>query len=130
MNKKIQRFKKKPNKSVRYNNFKYETQNITFGHKIDEFSIIYCQDWFCDPSPEYYGKDFILWDKIPQKYLKVPKHVGDYTYWMGWLTFKDTNKCLYRDDAMCGGEEKWIWREGNRPSLNNDTTKETFIIDA
>lgn len=115
--------------SVKYNNFKYETLYETFGHKVDEFSLIYCQDWFVDPSPEYYGKDIILWDKIPQKYLKVPKDVGDYTYWMGWITFKDTNKWLYREDAMCGGVEKWIWREGDRPSLKNDTTMETFVID-
>lgn len=128
MNKRVRRAKKFH--SIKYNNFKYETQYETFGHKVDEFSLIYCQDWFVDPSPEYYGKDFILWDKIPQKYLKVPKDVGDYTYWMGWITFKDTNKWLYREDSMCDGEEKWIWREGDRPSLENDTTIETFIIDA
>lgn len=128
MNKKMRRAKKYH--SVKYNNFKYETLYETFGHKVDEFSLIYCQDWFCDPSPEYYGKGLIFWDKIPLKYLKVPKNVGDYTYWMGWITFKDTNKWLYREDAMCGGEEKWVWREGDRPSLENDTTMETFIIDA
>lgn len=127
MNKRIRRAKKYH--SVKYNNFKYETLYETFGHKVDEFSLIYCQDWFVDPSPEYYGKGLIFWDKIPQKYLKVPKNT-DYTYWMGWITFKDTDKWLYREDVMCGGEEKWVWREGDRPSLENDTTMETFIIDA
>lgn len=128
VNKKMRRAKKYH--SVKYNNFKYDTLDVIFGHKVDEYSLIYCQDWFCDPSPEYYGKDIILWDQIPLKYLKIPKDVGDYTYWMGWITFKDTNKWLYREDAMCGGKEKWIWREGDRPSLENDTTMETFIIDA
>lgn len=80
MNKRIRRAKKYH--SVKYNNFKYETLYETFGHKVDEFSLIYCQDWFVDPSPEYYGKNIILWDKIPQKYLKVPKNTN-YTYWMG-----------------------------------------------
>lgn len=127
MNKRIRRAKKYH--SVKYNNFKYETLYETFGHKVDEFSLIYCQDWFVDPSPEYYGKGLIFWDNIPLKYLKVPKNT-DYTYWMGWITFKDTDKWLYREDVMCGGEEKWVWREGNRPSLENDTTMETFIIDA
>ena len=59
----------------------------------------------------------------------MPKNT-DYTYWMGWITFKDTDKWLYRTDSMCDGEEKWIWREGDRPSLDNDTTMETFIVDA
>ena len=127
MNKRVRRAKKFH--SIKYNNFKYETQYETFGHKVDEFSLIYCQDWFVDPSPEYYGKDFILWDQIPLKYLKVPKNT-DYTYWMGWITFKDTDKWLYREDAMCGGEEKWVWREGDRPSLNKDTTMEFIEIDA
>ena len=115
--------------SVRYSNFKYETLLITFGHKIDEFSLVYCQDWFCDPSPEFYGKDIILWDKIPQKYLKIPKDVGDYTYWMGWITFKDTSMWLYRDKDE-NGVEKWVWRESDRPSLNHDTTMEIIEIDA
>lgn len=127
MNKKMRRAKKYH--SVKYNNFKYDTLDVIFGHKVDEFSLIYCQDWFIDPSPEYYGKGLIFWDKIPLKYLKVPKNT-DYTYWMGWITFKDTDKWLYRTDSMCDGEEKWIWREGDRPSLDNDTTMETFIVDA
>ena len=74
VNKKMRRAKKYH--SVKYNNFKYETLYETFGHKVDEFSLIYCQDWFCDPSPEYYGKDIILWDQIPLKYLKIPKKCG------------------------------------------------------
>lgn len=129
MNKKT-RYSKRFHRNAKCSNFKYDTLIATFGHKVDEYSLIYCQDWFVDPSPEYYGKDIILWNQIPLKYLKVPKNVGDYTYWMGWITFKDTDKWLYRTDSMCDGEEKWIWREGDRPSLENDTTMETFVIDA
>ena len=127
MNKKI-RQSKRFRHSKKCSNFKYETLLATFGHKIDEFSLIYCQDWFVDPSPEYYGKDFILWDQIPLKYLKIPKNT-DYTYWIGWITLKDTQKWLHWDKDE-NGEEKWVWREGDRPSLENDTTMETFIIDA
>lgn len=127
VNKKI-RQSKRFRHSIKYDNFKYQTLTATFGHKIDEFSIIYCQDWFIDPSPEYFGKDFILWDQIPLKYLKIPKNT-DYTYWLGWITLKDTPKWLYWDKDE-NGVERWLWREGNRPSLNNDTTMETFIIDA
>lgn len=126
MNKKI-RQSKRFRHSKKCSNFKYETQIATFGHKIDEFSLIYCQDWFIDPSPEYFGKDFILWDQIPLKYLKIPKNT-DYTYWLGWITLKDTPKWLYWDKDE-NSVERWLWREGNRPSLNNDTTMETFIID-
>ena len=125
MNKRIRRAKKYH--SVKYNNFKYETLYETFGHKVDEFSLIYCQDWFVDPSPEYFGKDFILWDQIPLKYLKIPKNT-DYTYWIGWITLKDTPKWLYRTEE--DGVERWIWREGDRPTLNNDTTMEFIEIDA
>lgn len=126
MNKKI-RQSKRFRHSKKCSNFKYETQIATFGHKIDEFSLIYCQDWFVDPSPEYFGKDFILWDQIPLKYLKIPKNT-DYTYWIGWITLKDTPKWLYRTEE--DGVERWIWREGDRPSLNNDTTMEFIEIDA
>lgn len=126
VNKKI-RQSKRFRHSKKCSNFKYETLLATFCHKIDEFSLIYCQDWFVDPSPEYYGKDFILWDNIPLKYLKVPKNT-DYTYWMGWITLKDTPKWLYRTEE--DGVEKWIWREGDRPTLNNDTTMEFIEIDA
>ena len=48
---------------------------------------------------------------------------------MGWITFKDTQKWLYWDKDE-NGVERWLWREGDRPSLNNDTTIETFFIDA
>lgn len=126
MNKKI-RQSKRFRHSKKCSNFKYETQIATFGHKIDEFSLIYCQDWFVDPSPEYFGKDFILWDQIPLKYLKIPKNT-DYTYWIGWITLKDTPKWLYRTEE--DGVERWIWREGDRPILNNDTTMEFIEIDA
>lgn len=125
VNKKMRRAKKYH--SVKYNNFKYETQYETFGHKVDEYSLIYCQDWFVDPSPEYRGKDFIFWDQIPQKYLKVPKDVGNYTYWMGWITFKDTPKWLHRIEDE-NGVEKWIWMLRDRPILNNDTTIETITL--
>lgn len=126
MNKKI-RQSKRFRHSKKCSNFKYETQIATFGHKIDEFSLIYCQDWFVDPSPEYFGKDFILWDQIPLKYLKIPKNT-DYTYWIGWITLKDTPKWLYRTEE--DGVERWIWREGDRPTLNNDTTMEFIEINA
>ena len=126
MNKKI-RQSKRFRHFKKCSNFKYETQIATFGHKIDEFSLIYCQDWFVDPSPEYFGKDFILWDQIPLKYLKIPKNT-DYTYWIGWITLKDTPKWLYRTEE--DGVERWIWREGDRPTLNNDTTMEFIEIDA
>ena len=81
MNKKMRRAKKYH--SVKYNNFKYDTLDVIFGHKVDEFSLIYCQDWFIDPSPEYYGKGLIFWDKIPLKYLKVPKTQIIPTGWDG-----------------------------------------------
>lgn len=35
MNKRVRRAKKFH--SIKYNNFKYETQYETFGHKVDEF---------------------------------------------------------------------------------------------
>lgn len=128
MNKKLKR-RKRIFKNAKFSNFKYETLAAIFGYKVDEFSLIYCQDWFCDPSPEFYGKDIILWSQIPLKYLKIPKNVGDYTFWLGWITFKDTQKWLYRDTDE-NGVERWIWREGDRPSLNNDTTMEIIEIDA
>ena len=106
MNNKI-RQSKRFRKSIKYNNFKHDTLAAIFGHRIDEFSLIYCRDWFADPSPEYYGKDIILWSQIPLKYLKIPKNVGDYTYWIGWITLKDTQKWLHWDKDE-NGEEKWI----------------------
>lgn len=129
MNKKLQKMKKELHKSVRYKDFRYETLIEIGGHKIDEFSLIYCQDWLVDPSPEYYGKDIILWSQMPKKYLKIPKAETRFTYWMGLITFKDTDKWLYRQDSI-DGEEKWVWREGDKPSLNNDTTMEVIEIDA
>lgn len=126
MNKKLKKIKKL-RKNVNYRNFKYETIIEIGNHRIDEFSLIYCQDWFAEPSPEYYGEGDIVWSKIPLKYLKVPKKT-EFTYWIGWITFKDTNKWLELGDVNYGGE-KWIWREGNRPTLNNDTTMEFMEID-
>lgn len=127
MNNKI-RQSKKFRKSIKYDNFRHATLTATFGHKIDEFSLIYCQDWFAEPSPEYYGEGDIVWNKIPRKYFKVPKKT-EFTYWIGWITFKDTNKWLELGDND-NGSEKWIWREGDRPTLNNDTTMEFIEIDA
>ena len=127
MNKKLRKIKKL-RKSISYKNFKYETITEIGNHRIDEFSLIYCQDWLVDPSPEYYGKDIILWSQIPTKYLKVPKKETQFTYWMGWITFKDTNKWLELGDVSYEGE-KWVWREGDRPSLVNDTTMEFIEID-
>ena len=127
MNKKLRKIKKL-RKDVSYRNFKHETIIEIGNHRVDEFSLIYCQDWFAEPSPEYYGEGDIVWSKIPQKYLKVSKKT-EFTYWMGWITFKDTNKWLELGDASYDGE-RWIWREGDRPSLNNDTTMEFIEIDA
>jgi len=127
MNKKLKKIKKL-RKDVSYRNFKYETIIEIGNHRVDEFSLIYCQDWFAEPSPEYYGEGDIVWSKIPRKYLKVPKK-AEFTYWMGWITFKDTNKWLELGDVGYDGE-KWIWREGNKPSLENDTTMEFIEIDA
>lgn len=127
MNKKLRKIKKL-RKNVSYKNFKYETIVEIGDHRVDEFSLIYCQDWFAEPSPEYYGEGDIVWSKIPRKYLKVPKKT-EFTYWIGWITLKDTNKWLELGDVSYDGE-KWIWREGDRPSLSNDTTMEFMEIDA
>jgi len=96
-------------------NFKQETLDLIGNHKIDEYMFKYSMDWCFSTITSYKGKEEIAWDEIPITMRMYDKGYGS-QYWKGWITFKDTDDWLEREEY--DGMEWWSWR--SKPSLEKE----------
>lgn len=99
-------------------NFKQETLNLIGNHEVDEYYLRCIGDWDISEIPVYSGKDSIDWDSIKTNSLNYDRGFGTQC-WDGWVTFKDTNDWLEREEY--DGAEWWVWR--SRPSLEEEERK-------
>ena len=95
--------------------FKQETLDLIGNHKIDEYFLKNTESWELTKDPTYKGKDKIDWEAIPKQELTYDRGYGTQC-WEGWITFKDTNDWLEREEY--DGIEWWVWR--SKPSLEKE----------